>query len=433
VKLLKETVFRRYWTASTISLLGDQISAIAVPLAAVLTLHAGPVQMGYLTALEWLPSLLFGLHLGAWVDRLGRRRQVMIAADLGRAALWLSVPLCYVLHVLTLPQLYILMFASGTLSILFMVANSALFVAIVPQSQYVDGQTLMNGSRGLTAVAGPAFGGMLIDLLSAPVAIVTDALSFIGSAFFLGRIRPDEPAAAEPGKGSMTEGARFIGRNAIVRASLIAIAPVNFFAFMFNAIYLLYAVRDLHIRPYLLGLVLGAAAVGSILGAVLTDRIATRIGIGRAYMLGCLISALSLLLWPAAQGPEPLVVAMVFVSEFGAGFGLLMLDISAGSIFAAVIPDTLRSRVTGAFQAVNYGTRPAGALLGGLLGTAIGLRPTLLVGAAGSLLGFLLLLPSSLSRYRMPQSEPAPSEPAPSEPAPSEPAPSETVRTVDSM
>jgi MFS family permease len=407
VSLLRETVFRRYWNASTISLLGDQISAIAVPLAAVIALHASAAQMGYLTALEWLPSLLFGLYLGAWVDRRGRRRQMMIVADLGRAALWLTVPLCYALHALTLPQLYVIMFAGGTLSILFMVANSALFVSIVPPSQYVEGQTLMNGSRGLTQVAGPSLGGMLVELLSAPVAIIADALSYFGSAFFLSRIRPAEPAAAEPGQGSLLEGARFIARNDIVRASLIAIAPVNFFSFLFNAIFLLYAVRDLHLRPYVLGLVLGAAAIGSVLGAVLTNPIAARIGIGWAYALGCLIAAASLLLWPAAQGPRPLVIAMLFVSEFGVGFGILLLDISVGSIFAAVIPGPLRSRVSGAFQTINYGARPAGALLGGLLGAAIGLRPALLIGAAGCLLGFLLLLPSPLPKYRMPTAEPA--------------------------
>jgi MFS family permease len=407
--LLRDAVFRRYWNASTISLLGDQISAIAVPLAAVIALHASAAQMGYLTALEWVPSLLFGLHLGAWVDRRGRRRQLMIAADLGRAALWLTVPLCYALHALTLPQLYIVMFAGGTLSIMFTVANSALFVSIVPEHQYVDGQTLMNASRGLTQAAGPSIGGVLAELLSAPVAIIGDALSFLGSAFFLSRIRPIEPAAAAPGKGSVLEGARFIARNPIVRWSLIAIAPFNFFSFAFSAIYLLYAVRDLHLRPYVLGLVLGVAAAGSILGAVFTARIAARIGIGWAYAVGCLIAALSLLLWPAATGPKPLVIAMVFAGEFGVGFGVLLLDISIGSIFAAVIPGTLRSRVNGAFQAVNYGTRPAGALLGGLLGTLIGLRPALLIGAAGCLLGFLLLLPSPLLKYRMPSSEiPAP-------------------------
>src|SRR5690242_2436717 len=127
--LLRDRVFRRYWGASTISMFGDQVSGIALPLAAVLALHAGAAQMGYLTALEWLPSLLFGLLAGAWVDRRGRRRTTMIAADLGRAALYASIPACYALGALRLPQLYAVMFGAGTLSILFNVANSALFPA----------------------------------------------------------------------------------------------------------------------------------------------------------------------------------------------------------------------------------------------------------------------------------------------------------------
>jgi MFS family permease len=404
--LLREKVFRRYWTASTVSLLGEQVSAIAVPLTAVLVLHASAAEMGYLTALAWLPSLLFGVHLGAWVDRSGRRRQLMIAADVGRAILWASIPVTYALHVLTLPLLYAIMFAGGTLSILFFVADSALFTAVVKEDQYVVGQALMNGSRGLTGVVGPSLGGLLVELASAPAAIIADAVSVLGSAFFLSRIRPAELSATDPENDSVTAGARYIARDPIVRALLYTVTPLNFCFFIFEAIYLLYAVRDLHLRPFELGLALGASAVGGVLGSSVTSRIAARIGIGRAYGLGCLISAVSLLLWPAAHGPMPLVVGLVLVSEFGVGFGVLLLDTSSGSIWAAVVPDDLKGHVTGAFQAVNLGVRPVGALLGGLLGTAIGLRPALLIGAVGALLSFLLVLPSPLPRYKMPDAKP---------------------------
>lgn len=145
--LLREVVFRRYWTASTISMVGDQVTTIAVPLTAVLALHAGAATMGYLTALEWLPSLLFGMHAGAWADRSGRRRQLMIACDLGRCALLASVPVCWALGVLTVWQLFAVVFAAGTLSTLFNVANATMFVSIVPPERYVDGQSLIYGSR----------------------------------------------------------------------------------------------------------------------------------------------------------------------------------------------------------------------------------------------------------------------------------------------
>jgi predicted MFS family arabinose efflux permease len=327
----------------------------------------------------------------------------MIVADLGRAALFASIPVCYALHVLTLTQLYLVTFAAGTLSIVFNVSDATLFVSIVPAERYVDGQSLINGSRALSFVGGPSIGGVLVQLLSAPFAVVADALSFLGSAFFLGRIRPAEPAADE-GRGAITAGARFIAGSGIVRASLVAVATINFFNLMFNALYLLYAVRVLHVRPGLLGVVLGVAALGGLLGALVTKRIAARIGAGWAYALGCLLFTVPLAGWPLARGGMAAVLVVLFVAEFLAGFGMMVLDISIGAIFAAVIPDTMRSRVTGAFQAVNYGTRPVGALVGGLLGTAIGLRSALWVGVVGGVVGALLVLPSPLPRFRMPVS-----------------------------
>jgi MFS family permease len=400
-KLLRDRVFRRYWSASTVSMFGDQISGVALPLAAVLALHAGAAQMGYLTALEWLPSLLFGLHAGAWVDRRGRRRQTMIAADLGRAVLFGSIPVAYALHALTLAQLLVVTFAAGALSTGFNVSDGTIFVSIVPEDQYVDGQSLIYGSRALSFVGGPSVGGVLVQVLSAPFAIVADALSFLGSAFFLSRIRPAEPAADEAG-GSVLAGARFIARSALVRASLISAATINFFNLMFFALALLFAVRELHLRAGLVGLMLGVAAFGSLLGAAVTKRIAARIGAGWTYTAGCLLFTAPLVLWPLAHGGRWQILGMLFAAEFGSGFGVMMLDISVGAIFAAVIPDTLRARVTGAFQAVNYGVRPVGALLGGLLGSALGLRPALWVATLGGVAGAVLVLFTALPRYRLP-------------------------------
>ena len=172
---------------------------------------------------------------------------------------------------------------------------------------------------------------------------------------------------------------------------------------MFAALYLLYAVRVLHIKAGAVGVLIGAGAVGALLGSAVTKRIAARIGAGWAYALpAACCSPRRWCCWPLAHGSHWLILAMLFAAEFGSGFGVMVLDISIGAIFAAVIPDTLRSRVTGAFQAVNYGTRPLGALLGGLLGSAIGLRPALWVATLGGVTGFVLLLPTPLLRYRLP-------------------------------
>ncbi len=382
---------------------GDQISSIALPLVAVLTLRVNPAQIGFLSALVWLPSLLFSLHAGAWVDRRGRRRATMIAADIGRAVLLASIPACYALGVLTIWQLYAVAFCTGTFSMLFWVCQPALFVALVPSEQYVEGNSLVFGSRAMSFVGGPSAGGLLVQLLTAPYAVVADALSFLGSAFFLSRIRPAEAPADRAGKGSVLAGARFIRHSVIVRSSLIAIATVNFFNFVFFALFLLYAVRSLHVRPGLLGLVLGAGAVGGVLGALATRRLAAWMGVGMVYTLGCLVFAAPMVLVPLAGGSQPVILAMLFAAEFGSGFGVMALDISIGSMFAAVIPDQLRSRVSGAFSAVNDGIRPLGALAGGLGGTYIGLRPTLWIAAIGGLAGFFLLLPTPVPRFRMPE------------------------------
>jgi len=407
-QLLRDRAFRRYWSGQTISMFGDQISSIALPLVAVLVLNANPAQMGFLAALVWLPSLLFGLHAGAWVDRRGHRRATMICADLGRAVLLASIPVSFALDVLTIWQLYGVAFGVGVLSVLFTVSDPTLFVSIVPDDQYVEGNSLIYGSRALSFVGGPSVGGALVQFLTAPFAVLADAASFLGSAFFLARIHPNEPPAAEPGKGTLTAGARFIKNSPIVRASLLAVSVINFFNFVFWALFILYATRYLHVVPGQLGLVLGIGAIGGVLGAVLTKRLVNRLGVGRVYTISCLVFTAPLLLVPLAAGPRPVILAMLMAAEFVAGFGVMVLDISVGAIFSAVIPDDLRSRVSGAFQAVNYGTRPLGALVGGFLGTLIGPRPTLWVAAIGGMIGFVLLLPTQLPAFRMPTGSPTP-------------------------
>jgi MFS family permease len=403
--LLRDRVFRRYWGASTVSMFGDQVSSVALPLTAVLVLHAGAAEMGYLTALTWLPSLLFGLHAGAWVDRRGNRRTMMILADLGRAAALATIPACYALHVLTLTELYVVTFVGGALSVLFTVSDGTLFVSIVPPDAYVDGQSLIYGSRALSFMGGPSAGGLLVEALTAPFAIVVDALSFLGSAVQLAAIKPAEPPSSD-GKDGVTVGLRFIAGSPLIRASLTGVAVINFFNLMFNALFMLYAVRELHVRPGVLGVVIGAGAVGGIIASLTAKRLGTRLGIGLVYVAGCFVFTAPLALVPLADGAHGAVVLlMLFAAEFTSGFGVMVLDISIGAIFAMVIPDTMRSRVSGAFQAINYGTRPAGALLGGVLGGMLGLRPALWIAVAGGVVGALLLLPSPLPGFRLPEVE----------------------------
>ena len=395
--LLHEQLFRRYWSAHTVSLLGDQISLLALPLVAVLVLDAGASSMGYLTAAALAPNLLLALHAGAWVDRFGRRRRTMIAADLARAVLLASVPVAYALGRLSFAHLLLVAFGVGALSLFFNVADASLFVSIVPHDSYVEGSSLLNGSRAFSFVAGPPVAGFLIRALSAPGALVLDALSFVGSALFLGRIAPVEPLPDGDG-GRVLTGLRWVWQSPVVRPALLATATINFFNFVFWALFVLYATRTLGIDARTLGFVLGAGAVGGLIGSVTTTPITRRIGIGPAFVLGCIVFPAPLLLIPLAGGSAPSDLVLLFLAEFGSGVGVMLLDITAGSIFAAVTPPNLRSRVSGAYTFANYGVRVLGALAGGWLGATIGMRPTLWIATAGALLGVLWLIPSPLPR-----------------------------------
>ncbi|GAA2747153.1 MFS transporter [Kitasatospora cinereorecta] len=400
--LLRVAEFRRYWTGQTISAVGDQVTGIVLPLVAVGTLHADAGWMGLLTAAGWLPSLLFALHAGTWADGRSDRRRVMIAADLARAVLLLTVPVAYLLDVLTLTQLFAVAFVMGSFSVLFDVCNAPLFVAVVPNGRYVEGNSLVNGSRAMSSAAGPGLGGALVQVLAAPLALVADALSFVASAFALGGIRPTEPPPEPRAPGRISAGLRFITTTPIMRAALLGTATVNLFTFMIAALLVLFATTELGLSAGLLGTVLSAGAVGGLLGAALTGRISRRIGLGRALVLGLIAYPAPLLLVPAAHGGTLPVVALLVAAVFLSGIGVMILDITIGSLFAAVIPDRLRSRVAGAYQAVNYGIRPLGSLLGGLLGSTLGLRPALWVAGIGALTSFLWLLPSPIPGLRSP-------------------------------
>ena len=392
--------FRRFWTGETISLFGDQISLIALPLTGVLVLNASAAQMGLLGAAELVPNLLFSLHAGALVDRRGRRRQTMIFTAFGRAALLATIPVAYWLGVLTLAQLYVVGFLVGTLSVLFYVSYTTLFVSLVPRERYIEANALLNGSRALSFIGGPSVGGLLVQVFSAPAALVADAVSFLVSAFTMSSIHPQEPPTEQAERGHVKAGISYLWHSPMLRSSLLATATINFFNFVFWALFFLYAVRSLGVSPGALGLVIGAASVGGLLGSIATGRISRRLGVGPAFVLGCVLFPLPLVLVPLAGGGHWRILAYLFTAEFLSGFGVMILDITGGSIQAALVPDRLRARVSGAYMVVNYGVRPVGALVGGALGTWVGLRSALWIGSLGAIAGVLWLIPSPFLQLR---------------------------------
>jgi predicted MFS family arabinose efflux permease len=403
--------FRDFWTGQTISVFGDEITLLALPLLAVLELDAGPAQVGLLSAAALAPNLLFSIHLGAWADRRDRRRALMVGADLGRAALLLTIPLAALLGVLTLAQLYVVAFAAGSLSVLFAVAYNVVFVSLVERDDYVEASSLLNGSRAVAITTGSGLGGLLVQLFSAPFALFADACSYLASAFFVGRAEAEEaPPDREREHGGLAAGARYIARTPLIRASLLGAATLNLFNLGFYALFVLYATRNLGLSPGELGMVIAIGGLGSLLGILVTGRLSRLIGLGRSLLVGFVLTPAPLLLVPAAAGVPDLALPMLAVAEFFNGVGLMLLDVGLGALYAAAVPDPLRARVSGALLLVNYGVRPIGALGGGLLAAAIGLQTTMWVTAAGALLAVLWLLPSPMPRLR---TLPEPVEPTP--------------------
>jgi MFS family permease len=392
--------FRNYWTGQTISLFGDQIALLAIPLLAVLTLHADAQQMGFLAAVEMAPSLLFAFHLGAWADRCRSRRALLIAADLGRAVLLLVLPLTAAFGVVTLPILYLVAFLTGTLATLFMIAEQTVFTSLVRPRDYVEANSLLIGSRSVAIVGGKTLGGLLVAALTAPVAIAVDGVSFLFSAFFVHRAEVPEPPAAAADSGGLAAGVRFIRGNHLLRATLLGTATFNIFNTAFWALIVLFATSELHLGSGAIGIALGIGALGSVLGAAVAKRLTAGIGLGRALILSFVLAPAPLVLVPLASGPPALSMVLLTAAEFLSGIGVMVLEVNLGAFQAAVIPDELRSRAWGAILFVNWGIRPVGALAGGLLGAVIGLRPTMWIAAVGGIAGVLWVLFSSMSRVR---------------------------------
>jgi MFS family permease len=397
--------FRRLWLGQTISVLGDQVTQLGLPLVAVLTLGADATQMGTLTAVGLLPHLLFSLPAGVWLDRVRSRRRLMVAADLIRAAAIASIPLAFAFDALGMVQLYVVGFVAGSLSVVFDLSWNTVFVAVTQRERYVEAMSLLNGSRSLAFVVGPTIGGLLVQVLGAPLAMLADALSFLGSVVFLRRIRSPEPPIeheAEPTRQRLTAGLTFVLRDPIIRPSMLAVTTVNLFNFAFAALFILYVTSTLGVSPGALGLALGVGAVGGLIGAVIASRIGRRIGLGPAYVLGCFIFPASLVLVPiAAPGmPMPIILLLILLSEFGAGLGVMILDINIGAINNARIGDRIRARANGAYRFINYGVRPIGALLGGFLGAAIGVREALFVVTIAACFGILWMIGSPILRLR---------------------------------
>ena len=391
--LTRQPAFVRFWAAKTISVFGDQISALAIPLTAVLALDASALEVGILTALAWLPHLLFSLPVGVWIDRRAHRRANMIVADILRALALATIPVAWWLGALTIWQLLAVAFAVGAMTVFFDLSSASFFVALVHRSQYVDANSKLSTSHSLSYIAGPSTAGFLVQVFTAPVALLADALSFVASAVALRGVRVKEPKIESNGtsaRADLREGFRYLARQPVLRAGVICTSIINFFSFFIFAIFVLYASRTLELSAGAIGVILGAASFGALAGALIAPRIGRRLGIGRAVVLGAVLFPAPMALFPLAHGGHWLSGSMLLAGEFLASVGVMVFDVNQNSLSAMIMPNEVRSRVVGVSRFFNYGTRPFGALLGGVLGAWIGLRPTLWMGVLGCSAGRLL-------------------------------------------
>jgi MFS family permease len=407
--LWREPQFVRLWSAHTISRFGSEVSLLAIPLTAALVLNASATQMGLLAAVEFAPFLLLSLFAGVWVDRLPRKK-ILVVADLGRALLLGSIPLAALTNTLGIEQLYLVGFATGTLTVFFDVADQAYLPALVSREHLVEGNSKLEVSRSVAQIVGPGVGGTLVQVFTAPLAVALDALSFIVSALFLFGIKDTEPAHIDsteqrPVLEEIKEGLHVVLSNPLLRSIAGCTGSSNLFSNAMFAVFLLYATRELHIEPATLGLIFAAQGPGALLGALFADRLARTFGLGPTIVGSISIGALFSLLVPLASGPQPLIVATLMVSLFVGGFSSPVYNINQVSLRQAITPNRLQGRMNASMRFIVWGTIPIGALLGGTLGDAIGLWPTLLLMAIGQCMGPLFVF---LSPVRQLKAQPAP-------------------------
>jgi MFS family permease len=396
--LWRDRDFLSFWGAETISQFGSQVTFLALPLVAILVLEESAFRVAALTSAQFLPFLLFTLPAGVWVDRL-RRRPILIAGDLGRALALASVPLAHWLGVLTIWQLYAVAFLVGVGTVFFDVAYQSYVPVLVGREHVVEGNSKLEISRAASTIGGPGLAGGLVAALTAPVAVIVDAISFLASAALLGVIRTPEEAPPREERRSLraelAEGLRYVFSHPYQRGMVAATAISNFFGQLVFSLLLVYAVRELGLTAGTIGLALSLGSLGTLAAALTAKPIGARLGVGRTITLAALLFGPATLL--IALAPERVALPAIVAAMLVLSFGGILYNVTAISLIQAITPDRLLGRANASRRFVVWGVIPLGGLVGGALASTIGLRETMVVGALG---GALAVVPILLSPVR---------------------------------
>lgn len=388
-RLSSQPDFRTLWTGYSVSAAGSEVTVLAVPLCAAVLLGASAFQMGLLTAAATLPHLLIGLLAGVWVDRLPRRRPLLVTADLLAAAALLTIPLAWWLGVLTVPQLIVAELLVGSCRVVFRPAYQSHLPDVVPSEQLTVASGHLRTSDSVAMLAGPGLGGLLVQAVSAPVAVLVDAVSFVVSAVCIRTVRAAERPArprtdARSLRRDLAEGLRTVLADGSLRAIAGAAANLNLFGMLVLALFVVYATRDLGFSAGLVGAVVTLGGVGAVAGALLAARVSAALGAGRTIVLASVVFSFALFAVPLAHGPRWVELAVIGAGELVGGVAVMLFDVTSAGVTLTTVPTDLLGRVSSCMAFLTQGVKPLGALAGGMLGTALGLHTALVVAAVGA-------------------------------------------------
>lgn len=390
--------YRNLWMSQTTSLFGTGITLLALPLVALLALDASPFEVGLLWAVEYLPILLLGLPAGVWVERLPLRA-VMIVADLVRAVALLAVPIALALDLLSMPVLYVVTFIIGLGALFYDVAQLSILPSLVAQQRLVDANGKLELSRSVSQIGSPALGGLLVQWLSAPLAVLADAVTYLSSAYFVLRIRKpapvQRPAERNSLRGEIRAGMRFVFGHPLMRPLLLCAVLAELASAIILALQVVYATDELALNPAVIGIALAVGNGGGVVGALVAEPLARRVGTGAAFMVSIVLFTAGSVLLPVSTGPVTFASGM-FVAYLGA----FIFNVLQVSLCQAVTPPHLLGRMNSVFRFATWGVIPVGAAGGGLLVDVIGLPGVFWLAAGLNALSFLPALFSRIPRLR---------------------------------
>ncbi len=402
--LWRDIDFLRLWVGQSVSLFGSLIGSFAIQMIAIVLLEATPGQVAILRILGTLPAILIGLFAGVWADRL-RRRPIMIISDLGRAILLVAIPVAGWLGILSMYQLYFTVFVAATMAIFFDVAYHAYLPALIRRDQLVEGNSKLQATSSVAEVAGFSVSGVLIQALTAPIAVLIDATSFLVSAIALAMIRKPESAPAEHAEKpnawhEIKDGLRIVASHPILRAFAGAACISSTFGSLTFGVYFIYLARELSLEPHVMGLLFALGGISSLGGAVIAERLSERLGVGKTILLSITLSSAAMFFIPIAAGPFLFIVVSLAMHQLLGDGASVVYAITETSFVQATTSSEQMGRVTASVRFLGWVGVLLGSTASGILGESIGVRPTLIIGSFGMLLAIVLIASSPVRSVR---------------------------------